>query len=67
MDWVVAFIWLQLKGLIADDTLGTVCVVLHKCIADCKITCISDHMKWSVLVCNRQNWRAYQALLDTFK
>ena len=52
MDRVVMLSWLKLTLLIADDTFDTICVELHSCTSDGKITCITDHVKWSVLVSN---------------
>ena len=59
--------WLQLTRLIADDALSAVCIVLHLRTADCKIAGVTDHIKWSVLACDRQYRRLHQDQLDTFE
>ena len=67
LHWVIAFGWLQMTPLIADDALRAVCVILHQRTADCVIAGVTDHMEWSVLIYNRQDGQLRNALLENFK
>ena len=67
MHWMIAFSCLQLTKLIADDALCAFCVKLHQRTDDRKIAGVTDHMKRSVLICNRPYRRLHQAPLYTFK
>ena len=66
MHWVIALSRLQLTQLVTDDALCAICIKLHYRAADRKIAGVTDHMTWSVLICNRQDPRLHQAPLDTF-
>ena len=67
MHWIITLSCFQLTRLVAEDALCAICIKLHERTADRKIAGVKDHVEWSALICNLQNGRLHQALLDTLK